>query len=63
MEENEPLGWHKEGTIIDESWSLQPSQYYCQRSFYDDGFGNIIRINGDGSETIIGDTITVVVVD
>jgi hypothetical protein len=61
--EKEPLDWHDQGGEIDELWSSQPSQYRCQPSFYDDGFGNTIRVEEDGLETIVGDTIAVVVVE
>ena len=63
IEEKEPLDWYDKSDKIDELWFSRPSQHYCQPSFYDDVFGNTIRVYGDGSETIIGDTITVVVIE
>ena len=44
MEEIEPLGWHEEGGEIDEIWSSQPKEFRSRPSFYDDGFGHIIRV-------------------
>ena len=63
MGEIEPLSWHEEGGEIDDNWSSQPKQFRSRPSFYDDGFGHIIRVEADDSETIICDTTAVVVIE
>ena len=46
----------------DDIWSSQPIQFHSRPSFYDDGFGHMIRVEADDSETIICDTSAIVVV-
>ena len=63
IEEIEPLGWYEEGREIDEIWSSQPKEFRNQPSFYDDGFGHIIRVEADDLETIVCNTSAVVVIE
>ena len=61
--EKEPLEWHTLSFEIDESWSLQPTNYRYFPSFYTNKNGHTVRIEEDGSETVFYDTISVVVVN
>lgn len=59
----EPLDVHTYNNKYEGLWSTQSRHFEYMLFFYDDGFVNLIRIEEDSSETIVGDTISVVVID